>query len=179
MIERSWFMNELLKRKQVATEFSDLYTPAYATELIVPYLKKFNKIWECASGQGHMTRVFEKHGLDVYESDITTGKDFLKFTSPPEGVDVIVTNPPYALKDRFLYHCYAIQLPFALLMPLTALGGKSRGLRYRKNGIELLIPDKRVNFIYEGAKKACWFHSAWFCHNVLPRQLIFKELKRE
>jgi len=166
-------MKELLKRKQAAVKFSSLYTPAYATELIIPYLH--GKIWECACGEGHMTRVFEKHGLDVYETDIIHGVDFLT-SDLPAGIDMVVTNPPYSIKDKFLKHCYELDIPFALLMPLTALGGMKRSKLFREYGLEMLIPDRRINFIYEGAGKACWFHSAWFCHNVLPEKIIFKEM---
>jgi hypothetical protein len=169
-------MKELLKRKLSATKFSDLYTPAYATELIVPYL--YGKIWECAAGEGHITVVLEKHVLDVHESDIAIGIDFLETKFIPPGIDFIVTNPPYDLKDEFLEHCYELEVPFALLLPLTALGGMKRNRLYRENGLEILIPSRRINFIYENAKKACWFHSAWFCWNVLPEKLMFVDMER-
>ena len=62
-------------------------------------------------------------------------------------------------------------------MPLTALGGMKRTKMYNEYGLEILIPDRRINFIYKGAGKACWFHSAWFCHNVLPEKLMFAEIE--
>jgi len=170
-------MKELLKRKLATTEFSDLYTPAYATELIVPYL--YGKIWECAAGEGHMTFVLIEHGLDVYESDIAFGTDFLETWVVPPNTDFIVTNPPYNLKDEFLEHCYELEVPFALLLPLTALGGMKRNGLFRENGLEVLVPSRRVNYIYNNAGKACWFHSAWFCWNVLPEKLMFVDMERE
>jgi len=138
----------------------------------VPYLH--GKVWECAAGEGHITVVLEQYGIEVIETDIAWGIDFFEAEIPD--VDYIVTNPPYKTKDAFLKYCFEIGLPFALLLPLTALGGMKRGELYRKYGLEVLIPDKRINFIYPNAKKANWFHSAWFCHGVLPHPLMFVEL---
>ena len=166
-------MNGLLKRKLAATQYGDLYTPFCATELIAPYL--YGKIWECACGEGHITKVLEEHGMAVVETDIAFGVDF--FSAKVPEVDFIVTNPPYKLKDKFLERCYALDIPFALLLPLTALGGMKRTSLYKRYGLEVLVPDKRINFIYEGSKKANWFHSAWFCRNVLPEKLMFAEIK--
>ena len=169
-------MKELLKRKLASTEYSDLYTPFYATKLIAPYL--YGRVWECACGEGHITTVLEHYGMEVVETDIALGQDFLETWIAPPDVDFIVTNPPFSLKDEFLKHCYEFEIPFALLLPLTAIGGVERGKYFAEYGLELLIPDRRINFIYDNAKKACWFHSAWFCWNVLPEQLIFKTMER-
>ena len=49
---------------------------------------------------------------------------------------------------------------------------------FREKGIELLVFDRRCNFIYDNAKKSNWFNTSWFCWNVLPKQIIFEELKR-
>jgi len=166
-------MNGLLKRTLASTEYGDLYTPPEATELIAPYIH--GRVWECAAGEGHITVILERHGLEVVETDIAWGVDFFD-TEVPADADCIVTNPPYKLKDAFLERCFEIGLPFALLLPLTALGGVKRTGMYSRYGLEVLIPDKRINFIYEGAGKACWFHSAWFCHDVLPEKLMFAEL---
>ena len=167
-------MNTLLKRKLASTEYGDLYTPRCATELIIPYLH--GTIWECAAGEGHITVVMESHGMNVIESDIAFGTNFLTSDLPDVNIDFIVTNPPYKLKDKFLEHCYELSIPFALLLPLTALGGMKRNKLYRGFGLEILVPDKRINFIYPNSGKANWFHSAWFCHNVLPEKLMFAQM---
>ena len=90
---------------------------------------------------------------------------------------MIITNPPYSLKDEFLKKCYEWNKPFCLLLPITALEGKNRGEMYRKNGIEVLVLDGRVQFMEK--KIGNWFNTSWFCHNVLPEKLIFKELKKK
>jgi hypothetical protein len=169
-------LNDLLKRKQDASSYGNLFTPSYATELIVPYLH--GTIWECAAGLGHMSEVFRKNGLEVIETDISSGENFLELNLPQKNIDFIVTNPPYKLKDKFLERCYMLDIPFALLLPLTALGAAKRVSMYMEHGLEVLIPDKRINFIYPNAKDTAWFHSAWFCHNVLPEKLMFVKIER-
>ena len=80
---------------------------------------------------------------------------------------------------KFIKKCYEYNKPFALLLPLTSLEGINRGKMYRENGIELLVFDRRCNFIYNNVKKSNWFNTSWFCHNVLPNKLIFEELNKE
>ena len=64
-----------------------------------------------------------------------------------------------------------------MLLPITSLEGIKRGKMYREKGIELLVFDRRCNFIYDKVKKSNWFNTSWFCWKVLPKQLIFEELQ--
>jgi hypothetical protein len=59
-----------------------------------------------------------------------------------------------------------------MLLPITTLEGKKRGELFRKNGIQVLIPNKRFNFI--AAKKGSWFQTSWFTYLLnLPKDLAF------
>lgn len=115
----------------------------------------------------------KQHGCNV----ISTGKkeNFFKF-KPDIDFDMIITNPPYSLKDEFLERCYEIGKPFCLLLPITALEGKRRGNMFRKYGISVLVFDGRV--VYMNDKKSNWFNTSWFCYKVLPKQLIFEQLDK-
>lgn len=151
------------------------YTPRYAIEPLLKYIPKDLVIWECTDyGSSCITELFREHGNVV----ITTHKRDLNFLidSPDFDFDIIVTNPPYSLKDEFLKKCYDYKKPFALLLPITALEGVERGKMFREHGVELLVLDKRCDFLDN--KKSNWFNTSWFCHNVLPKQLIFEELKK-
>lgn len=66
---------------------------------------------------------------------------------PNFNFDVIITNPPYSLKNEFLKKCYEYNKSFLLLLPLTSLEGKERCKLYIENGIELIVLDKRINFM--------------------------------
>lgn len=89
---------------------------------------------------------------------------------------MIITNPPYSLKDEFIKKCYEYGKPFCLLLPLTSLEGIKRGEMFRKNGIELVVLDKRIDFNGKGKN---WYNTSWFCYKVLPKQLIFEKLIKE
>ena len=72
--------------------------------------------------------------------------------------------------------CYEYDKPFCLLLPLTSLEGIERGKMFREKGIDVLVLDKRCDFMDN--KKSNWFNTSWFCYNVLPKQLIFEELHK-
>jgi hypothetical protein len=163
---------------------SDFYqTPPEATELLLPYLDANWTIWEPASGQGAISNFLAMHVRKVIQTDIIPMSeyhkpfDFLSDT-PSFHYDCIVTNPPYSRKDEFLARCYALGKPFALLLPLNALGGQKRGRLFWEKGVSVIIPDKRINFItYDGVDKgACWFPSAWFTWGLGVKGLSFVKM---
>ena len=151
----------------------ELYTPEYAIKPLIKYLPKNIKIWECTDyGSSNITKVLKENGYEV----IMTHKDnfdFLKDKADFE-FNMIITNPPYSLKDKFIEKCYEYDKPFCLLLPITALEGIQRGKYWRKYGIDLLVFDKRIEYM----NKSCYFNTSWFCWNVLPQQLIFEELNK-
>lgn len=153
----------------------ECYTPPYAIEPLLPYLKKEWTILECAYGQGHLAEIISKHGYKVIGS-----KEYNFLTDARPECDCIVTNPPYATKTKFLRRCFQSNKPFALLLPLTALEGKERNEMYRQHKIQLIVPNARINFIMPGdptKKSQAWFQTAWFTSGLnLPEQLNFVEL---
>ena len=124
----------------------ELYTPKEAIEPILKYLDKDKIYWECTDfGDSNIRKVLVKNGFKV----IATKKeeiDFLK-DDPSFKFDVIITNPPYNIKDKFIRRCYELDKPFMLLLPITALEGKERNKLYKEKGIELIVLNKRINFM--------------------------------
>lgn len=153
----------------------ELYTPEYAILPLLKYMPKNKIIWECTDfGKSNITKVLKENGYKVIS---THKKDFDFLMDDPDfEFDMIITNPPYSLKDNFLKKCYEHDKPFCLLLPITTLEGIERGKMFRENDIQLLVLDRRCNFIYDNCKKSNWFNTSWFCWNVLPKQLIFEEL---
>jgi hypothetical protein len=150
----------------------EYWTPAYALGPLLPYLPTNRVIWECAWGTGELARHLRAAGYRVVGR---AGMDFL--TWQPDQWDITVTNPPFSpkKKEAFLERAYSLGKPFAFLLPVAALGG-SLGRFYRRHGIELLVPDKRVNFYNDSELPlGAAFPTAWFCWKVLPRQLVFVE----
>lgn len=156
-------------------KFDDIYTPSYAIEPLLEFIPKGITVWECCDfGKSEITRLLKEHGCEVISTD--KEENFFDYI-PDKYFDMIITNPPYSLKDDFIKRCYEWNKPFCLLLPITALEGKKRGKMFRKYGIEVLVFDGRVEFL--SSKKCNWFNTSWFCYKVLPDKLIFKELKKE
>lgn len=142
-------------------------TPEHAVEIILPFLKREVPppavLWEPTSwgdGNNPFKKVLERHGYSVVETGIETGEDFLTYL-PKFRFDAIITNPPYSLKTEFIRKCYEYEKPWFLLLPITAIEGKSRWGLYEKNGVNLVLPKGRIEFDKE-SKSGSWFYVAWF-----------------
>ncbi len=88
-------------------ELNDFYaTEPKAAELLLQVEPELNNIWECACGQGHLAKVFDKYGKLAKASDLVnrgygTQQDFLNHLPINFNPDYfwngdIVTNPPYS-----------------------------------------------------------------------------------
>jgi len=144
---------------------------------LLPFIPKNWRIWESACGTGNIVKTLEEEGFDVIGTDILHGFDFLSPLAATPEFDCVLTNPPYSVKDDWLDRCYALEKPFALLMPITALGEQYRFKLYKKHGIQLVLLPERVNFeTPSGEGSGAWFYCAWFCHGLtLPSQIAFAE----
>ena len=80
-------------------------------------------------------------GYRVVRSSLAEGQDFFKYE--PEHWDLIVSNPPFSIKDKVLERLYSFNKPFAVLLPLNSLQGKTR-YKYFKDGIQILSFDARI-----------------------------------
>lgn len=152
----------------------ELYTPREAIEPILKYLDKNKVYWECTDfGDSNITKVLKENGFKV----ISTNKEQLDFLADEANFefDVIITNPPYSLKNEFLKKCYEYKKPFLLLLPITALESKERSKLYKENGLEIIVLDKRINFMKN--KKNVWFNTSWFCNKVCKKELNFEKLE--
>lgn len=112
----------------------EIYTPEVAIIPLLKYLPKNITIWECTDfGESNITKVLKDKGYNV----ISTHKENFNFLTddPTFEFDMIITNPPYSLKDEFIEKCYQYKKPFALLLPITALEGIKRGGGYIENTV--------------------------------------------
>lgn len=168
------------KPKLQAAGHSDHFqTPVWAVAPLLPYLNRAWRIWEPACGKGNLVKAFRAEGFSCQGTDVEGNEvDFLTQTVLPwYPFDCIVTNPPYSLKDEFLARCYEIGKPFALLLPFTALEGRTRQSLYRRHGLEVLILPRRVDFETPSGKgSSSWFPVAWFTWGLeLGSSLTFAE----
>ena len=152
----------------------DFQTPNWAVDLLVDNylaLTEYKRVWECASGGGSLAARLRQHKYQVIETDIEKGTNFIPSLITNDEIarndyDIIITNPPYSKKNSFIFQCAKLKKPFALLLPLTALESAKRHLIWRE-GLFLLIPNRRVNFYklhWDQTMKAggAWFPVGWF-----------------
>ncbi|GHU84541.1 hypothetical protein FACS189473_2140 [Spirochaetia bacterium] len=168
-----------MKQKEHCDEF---FTPTGVVEVLQKNLcgiKKYGvSIWEPCDpkGNSNISRTLKESGCRVISTGLPE-HDFLRQKKPPKSVTHIITNPPYSHKDDFLEKCFAFGLPFCLLLPITALEGIRRGAMFQKWGIQILVLNRRVQFV---KGKSVYFNTSWFCWSpgnpLLERDLVFAEL---
>jgi hypothetical protein len=110
----------------------------YATEPraidLLLEVEEFNKdIWECAAGEGHLSKRLIAYGYNVKSTDLIDrgygegGVDFLKQTEWFDGD--IITNPPYRYAIEFVYKALEL-IPtgnkVAMFLKLQFLESKKR-----------------------------------------------------
>lgn len=167
--------------QQIKTSKSDeYYTPKYAVEIILPYIKQYKHIW-CPFDKEHseFVKLLKENGHEVTFGHIETGQDFFDYDKAPEGVECVVSNPPFSKRDAIFRRMYELGLPFALIMNNNGLfDSKSRFELFRNNNFELLIPKGRVKFFDESmtARNNPNFQSIYVCKGVLPSKIEFTDM---
>ena len=89
-------------------EKDDYYaTEPKAIDMLLTKERPAAKIWECACGEGHLSKRLIEKGYTVYSSDkVDRGygevRDFLpQRAMPADGCDIL-TNPPYSVALEFI-----------------------------------------------------------------------------
>ena len=110
-------------------------TEPKAMELLLEVEEFAPVVWECACGEGHLSKVLEAHGYEVVSTDLIYrgfGRkepvDFLK--EPVTGfTGDIITNPPYKYALEFVrkaLDCVRVGGKVAMFLKLQFLEGKRR-----------------------------------------------------
>jgi hypothetical protein len=113
-------------------------TPTWCTQVILPFIHSGSVIWEPACGSGAMSRVLSTL-FPTIASDVEPGPehvplDFFACSVPPnlDGrvANVIVTNPPYDVSQKFVEHAVELMRPIngmvAMLMRVDWDSAKTR-----------------------------------------------------
>lgn len=120
-------------------------TDPRAVRLLLEMETFSDKIWECACGEGHISKVLEQNGYEVLSTDLidrgygTGGVDFLTSDCIFDGD--IITNPPYKYAIEFVKHALnsiSEGHKVAMLLRLSFLEGKSRRVLFNQ------YPPKKV-----------------------------------
>lgn len=116
-------------------EDNEKYTPYYAVQPILKYLPKDKIIW-CPFDEEWSAyyNSLKDSGFAVVRSSLKDGQDF--FSYEPDKWDLIVSNPPFSLKDKVLKRLYEFEKPFAILLPLNSLQGGDK--------VQILLPGSTI-----------------------------------
>ncbi len=157
----------------------EAYTPKYAVDIIVPYLDKEKVIWAPFSKDEHnFANYLRELGFKVVNTHLEGGADFLTY-EPEFHFDMILDNPPFKNKSKFVERAISFGKPFAFFLPLNAFGDNGIPNLFMENNLEpqMLIPDKRTEFENQ-ENRGISFKTVYICNGVLPKQIIFTKLER-
>lgn len=173
-----------MKMDKVANSGNDeFYTPKYAIEPILKYLKPHSIIW-CPfdTEESLFVKILKQHGHTVIYSHISNGQDFFHL-DPPQNCDYIISNPPYSVKGKVLDKLFKLNIPFGMLVGVVGLfESQARFEMFKNNNFEIMYFNKRVSYFknYTDQKPSLNppFSSVYICHNILPKQIVFEEITK-
>ncbi len=143
----------------------DFYpTPRDVTIALLDFLKipKSTKIWECACGENHMVDVMREYGYEVIGTDIHGGVDYLK-ADLPDGVDWIITNPPFNVSQEFIERSIRHGVNFAFLLKSQYWHAQKRQELFRKYPPDYVLPlTWRPDFTGQGSSLMDVMWCVWF-----------------
>ena len=119
-------------------------------------IKLHKNIWECACGEGHLSKVLEKYGYNVKSSDLIdrgygSKLDFLEVKEQFEGD--ILTNPPYKYAKEFVEKSLEICTSghyIVMYLKIQFLEGQTRRILFDK------FPPKYV--YVNSSRQTCYFN---------------------
>lgn len=172
-----------MKMDKVAGSGNDeFYTPYYAVEPILKYMKPESKIL-CPfdTEDSVFVKTFKERGHLVVSSHVSNGEDF--FNIDLSGYDYIISNPPYSLKGKVLEKLFESGTPFAMLVGVVGLfESQHRFNMFKSNKFEIMYLNKRVAYFKDYLEQKPSlnppFSSVYVCSKMLPNQIVFEEVTK-
>lgn len=161
-------------------ELNDFYaTDPKSLKIFLNKLSKDNiklhkYIWECACGEGHLSKVLLENNYNVYSSDLInrgygeSGIDFLKFKDEHIKKDIL-TNPPYKYALEFVEKALDIiddGYYVVMYLKIQFLEGKKRTRLYKNKNLKYVYVNSErqicaINGNFKDIKSSascyCWF----------------------
>lgn len=145
------------------------YTPDWAVEVIADYLpeRRCKILCPFDTKDSAYYKVLTARGHDVETSHIQDGIDFFKRNLI--GYDYIISNPPFALRDKILTRLYRENVKFALLLNANGLFDSKIRFMLTKQNCSLIFIYPRVNYISQKNEiPGSPFQSVYWCRGILP-----------
>lgn len=170
--------------KVAGSNNDEFYTPEYAIEPILKYLKPNSLIW-CPfdTKDSNYYKVLTKQGHRVIATHLDMGVDFFAVNPKTVKCDYIVSNPPYSKKYEVFKQLFDIGIPFAMLVGVVGLfESKKRFELFRDNSFEIMYFDKRISYFknYADQKPSLNppFSSVYLTQGILPDRIIFEKIEK-
>lgn len=146
----------------------DYMTPNAVWDSIKHLIPKDKIIWECFYGDGESGKYLSKIGFNVESYDI----DFFNETNFK--YDILISNMPYSIKAKVFQKLAEINKPFMMLVPVATMT-KQYLKKYFKNEIQIIIPERRIQFIKNGKQTdRCYFDTIFICYKMnLLSDIVF------
>lgn len=167
--------------KLAGSKNDEFYTPRYAIEPILKYIKPNSKVW-CPfdTDESLFVEMIKAEGHIVVNTHIVNGEDFFDTTVE---CDYIISNPPYSIKGDVLQRLFDIGKPFAMLIGVVGLfESQKRFNMFKNNRFEVMYLNKRVAYFKDYADEKPSlnppFSSVYLCSNMLPDRLVFQEINK-
>lgn len=164
---------------------NEQWTPRYAVEMIIPFIQHLKgKIIWCPfdTEDSYFVKVLKEHGFNVTYSHISLGQDF--FTYEPEHWDVLLSNPPYQDKAKYMERAESFGKPWALLLPLNITADSVLNRMFGNlSELTILMPNKRVRFFNknnpESKQSSPTFKASYIGRNFFTKQLQGVDLPKK
>lgn len=138
-----------------------------------PFLPR--SLWEPACGDGAIVKPLRAAGYRVHATDLVArgcpdsraGEDFLMPFPVPEGVEGIVTNPPFKLAQQFVDRALLVVPYVAMLLRVAFLESAERRAWFQDGPLARVhISSRRLPMMHrdgwEGEKAGSAIAFAWF-----------------
>ena len=162
----------------------EFFTPPYAVDPIIKYISTDSKVW-CPfdTEESWFVKKLREHGCKVAATHINNGQDFFQMTKLTKYCDYIISNPPYSIKTEVISKLFELDKPFAMLVGVVGLfESQKRFNMFKDNKFEIMYFNKRISYFqnYSDLKPSLNppFSSVYLCHNILPQQIVFEEIKK-
>lgn len=166
-------------KKKGATD--EWYTPESAVMSILKHIPIGKIIW-CPfdTKESNFVKILTDCGHIVEFSHIEN-KDEDFFNYEPFEWDIIISNPPYSIRNDILKRVFSFKKPFALLMNTNGLfDSKVRWDMFSENDFSLFYLKGRVNYMKtygEVEKSSPPFQSAYITSGLFREKIVFENNK--
>jgi hypothetical protein len=173
-----------MKMDKVAGSGNDeFYTPDYAVRPIIKYIPSFSTVW-CPfdTEDSNFVKLLRAEGHRVIATHLESGFDF--FTYEPDFYEVIVSNPPYSLKNEVFERLFALKKPFAMLVGVVGIfESQFRFNLFDGNQFEIMYFNKRIAYFKDFTEQKPSlnppFSSVYLTSQLLPNRIVFEIVDKQ